>query len=94
MDCMNEIVTARNTEDGTVGRYKRSFVEHPILGKYLEEVPFDAKPRIPLRDVVEAYEDFKRPVIDTEDEEDSTEADVSEDVQVYDEDDRPEKEDI
>lgn len=48
MEDMNEIVTARNTEDGSVGRYPRSIVGHPVLGKYLEEVPFGTKPRIPL----------------------------------------------
>lgn len=43
MDCMNEIVTARNTVTRKVGRYARRLVEHPVHGKYLEEVPADTK---------------------------------------------------
>lgn len=52
MDCMNEIITARNTEDGTVGLYPRWMVGHPLVGKYLEEVEHGAKPSVPLDDLV------------------------------------------
>lgn len=48
IESMNETVTARNTEDGTVGLYRKSFVDHPILGRYLEEVPFNTKPSVSL----------------------------------------------
>lgn len=52
IESMNETVTARNTEDGTVGFYRKSFVEHPILGRYLEEVPVNSKPFVSLDSLV------------------------------------------
>lgn len=52
IESMSEIVTARNTEDGTVGLYRKSFVEHPILGQYLEEVSFNSKPLVTLDTLV------------------------------------------
>lgn len=54
MECMNEIVTARNTEDGSVGQYPRHILDHPILGRYLEEAPYGSKPRKSLQDIVDA----------------------------------------
>lgn len=48
---MDEMITARNKEDGSVGRYPRDKVEHPVLGRFLEEVEFGAKPFKPLSEL-------------------------------------------
>lgn len=52
MVCMNEMITARNTQDGTVGRYPRYLVDHPVIGRHLEEVPHGTKPTVPLDELV------------------------------------------
>lgn len=50
---MKDIVTARNKITRQVGEYPRRFVEHAILGRFLEEVPFGTKPHEDLKDKVE-----------------------------------------
>lgn len=50
---MKDIVTARNKVTRQVGEYPRRFVEHVILGRFLEEVPFGTKPHEDLKDKVE-----------------------------------------
>ena len=45
------MITARNKEDGSVGRYPRRTVEHPVLGRFLEEVEHGAKPFKPLSEL-------------------------------------------
>lgn len=52
---MSEIITARNTVDRSVGKYERRFVEHPVLGKYLEEVPEGTKPFKSLDELVSQH---------------------------------------
>ena len=52
---MNEIVTARNVITRKVGQYKRRLVDHPVLGKFLEEVPFGTKSFVPLVDLVREH---------------------------------------
>jgi len=59
MGCMDNFVTARNSETGKIGSYPRRFVEHPVLGRFLEEVPSGAKPRIPLQVMVDAFESHR-----------------------------------
>lgn len=48
---MDEMITARNKEDGSVGRYPRWTVEHAVLGYFLEEVEHGAKPFKPLSEL-------------------------------------------
>lgn len=67
---MSEMITARNTEDGSVGRYPRKIVEHQVLGKYLEEVPFGTKPRVTLKAKVESSKPAPVPAKPAEKEED------------------------
>lgn len=55
---MNEIITARNKETRKVGRYPRSLVEHEVLGKYLEEVPFGTKSFVDLDELVREKNDL------------------------------------
>lgn len=52
MESMDDKITARNTEDGTVGVYRRFLVEHPVLGEFLEEVEPGSKPLVELDDLV------------------------------------------
>lgn len=49
---MSEFVYARNTVDGSVGKYRERLVAHPVLGKFLEEVPEGTKPRKKISDLV------------------------------------------
>lgn len=49
---MSETITARNTVTRKVGQYKRRLVEHPVLGKFLEEVESGAKDYVALDTLV------------------------------------------
>lgn len=83
----DEIVTARNTEDGTTGIYPRNLVDHPVLGEYLEEVEWGSKPIVSIDDLVVQHFDLP----DREDAEVGGESSDEDSEEVDPEDDTPKR---